>query len=98
MLVVKVELWPFGDATRSREIGRIGIGNVSGSMISDYVAVLVDDTGRRVDVELTGHMRSDGFWPLISRASRQANADSDSVGLPDDVSAAAERIAQRMYP
>lgn len=31
MLVVKLELWPGGDASRKREIGRTYINNVGGS-------------------------------------------------------------------
>lgn len=30
MLVVRVELWPGGDAERVHELGRLGIANVSG--------------------------------------------------------------------
>ena len=96
MLVVKVELWPFGDATRSREIGRIGIANVSGSAVSDYIAVLVDDAGRCAHMMIADHARTDGFWPLVARAARNATVPAALSPIPEYLRAVIERVAQRM--
>lgn len=66
MLVVKVELWPGGKGDRAREIGRLGIANVSDlAALSDYVAVLSHD-GIQSRRYLQGHPRSAGFEPLVA--------------------------------
>jgi hypothetical protein len=47
-MLVKVEPWPDGFETRARESGRAQCANVSGlTPISDYVAIIVDEHGRR---------------------------------------------------
>ena len=42
MLVIKVELWPFGDQSRSKEIGSAKIANIGGNYTDgfDYKAIL----------------------------------------------------------
>src|SRR6476646_4259264 len=61
MLVVRIELWPGGAPDRAREIGRLGIANVSDmAEVSDYVAVLQDDSGHESSVFLSGHRRNEG--------------------------------------
>ena len=43
-LVVKVEVWPDGDPTRAREVGRLGTANVSAlADLSDYSVTVVED-------------------------------------------------------
>jgi hypothetical protein len=96
VLVVKVELWPFGDAASSREIGRIGIANISGSDVSDYIAVLVDDAGRCAHMMIADHARKDGFWPLVAQAARNATPPEVLSPIPEDLHAVVERVAHRM--
>lgn len=70
MLVIKVEVWPNGRPGSSREIGRAGLANVSRlAAVSDYTVVRVADNGRVDRGVVRRHVRSDGFWPLISRAA-----------------------------
>lgn len=71
MLVVKVEVWPGGDADRSFEISRVGIANVSGvKRYSSYeVTALMDrDKGESVVRTLIDdHDRDAGWVPLVRR-------------------------------
>jgi hypothetical protein len=96
MLVVRVEVWPGGDLTRVREIGRAGLANVSNlADISDYVGVLTDDRGIQQPVMVRSHARAAGFWPLLARACA---VESDHA-VPDELlhvtSAVAERLLKR---
>jgi hypothetical protein len=84
MLVVKVEIWPGGSKEDRREIGRLSAANISDCAdISSYEIrlsnwqALVDGTPT-VEFQLGGHLRSDGFWPLIHKALSQA-IDEDLV-------------------
>lgn len=52
MLVVKIELWPRGDRTKSREIGRTYIANVSGG-------------GKRADYEVAVCRKGSNKCPLV---------------------------------
>ena len=64
MLVVKVEVWPGGDESRAREIGRMDVGNVSDlAEESDYVYRV--DGGEWADG--VHHQRSKGAWVLVRR-------------------------------
>jgi hypothetical protein len=38
MLVVTVELWPFGDVNRARVLGIMGIANNGGDQVCDHRA------------------------------------------------------------
>lgn len=68
MLVIKVELWPSGNERAARELGRVGLANVSRlAERSDYLLVRVDDTGSTEAGKLRAHQRSDGFWPLLAQ-------------------------------
>lgn len=68
MIVVKIELWPGGNADRAEEIGRAALANISDlDRVSDYVAVAVDDKGTDALMLIEGHKRADGFWPLLAR-------------------------------
>ena len=66
---MRVELWPGGDESRAREIGRACIANVSQlTHVSNYVVVAADEDGVGPARLVRGHRRDDGFWPLVSRA------------------------------
>src|SRR4051794_1472382 len=97
MLVIKIELWPFGHADQMREVGRIGIANATGHDSSDYVAVLTDDTGHHRSVLLTGHRRSDGFWPHLARAADSHTDAADRGPLDQDIGDLADRIRAHMH-
>jgi hypothetical protein len=93
MLVVRVELWPGGDAGRAREVGRVGLANVSGlAPMSDYVCVAVDDHGNEQSVLVRSHERGAGFWPLLARA-----VDFEAgTAVPDGLLEVASPIADRL--
>lgn len=76
MLVVKVEVWPGGDADRATEISRIGIANTLDSGdpdVGDYRVVALMERDKQEKV-FTGHIvhhrRSNGWELLAERALR----------------------------
>ena len=85
MLVVKIEMWPYGDGSKAREIGRTYIANVGGnSKKGDYeVAVCrrgttecpfsTDDIKASRTGQVTNYPRlSYNVWRLIVRSLRSA--------------------------
>ncbi len=70
MMVVRIEVWPGGDGSRAKEIGRIEIRNVSGlADVSDYD---VKTSGEGIDLWTRGkvrsHVRADGWLALLRKA------------------------------
>ena len=82
MLVVKIELWPYGDKTKARTIEQIVIGNVGGTdEVGDYKVWhgLTDPNhmvkGPWEDGEVKAHPRlTESVWILVRKAI-------DSLGL-----------------
>jgi hypothetical protein len=78
MLVVKVEIWPGGSEEGGREIGRLSAANISNCAdVSSYEIGLSDGRGPvagmpTVEFQVEGHLRRDGFWPLIHKALTKA--------------------------
>lgn len=80
MLVVKIEMWPKGDASRAREIGRTYIANEGGSLTRGDYGVRVCRRGRfeQTSFESTKFARSArvleyprlrfNIWRLVLRA------------------------------
>lgn len=72
MLVVKVEVWPGGDADRAVEISRVGISNMTElRAVSDYEMVALLDRDKDEHVvkgRITGHERALGWAALTRRA------------------------------
>jgi hypothetical protein len=69
MLVLKLELWPHGNQSAAREIGRMTIVNVGGSeRHGDYAVAIADDTGERWQAEVHGHPRKAKAWWLVAKA------------------------------
>lgn len=98
MLVIKVELWPGGRPSAAHEIGRAAAANVSAlSELSDYVAVLRDDSGHHSAVRITGHRRDAGFWPLLARIAESRSDAGGDAQLGEDWQDVADAIAERMY-
>lgn len=83
MLVVKVEIWPGGEADRAVEISRIGISNTSRTLaVADYdmVALLARDAEEEVvKGRITGHERDLGWAPLVRRALLNLFYGEDAV-------------------
>lgn len=80
MLVVKVEIWPGGDEETAKEIGRMGIANVSNLReMSNYVAVLKDDTGKEDLRVVERHPRSAGFEELLLRVLQSGSMTEESL-------------------
>lgn len=65
MLVVKVELWPNGNAKQARELGRAEIGNVGGDLISGVYQARFKGESQPSTVERLVHLRDRGFWWLV---------------------------------
>ena len=81
MIVVKVELWPHGDQTRMREIGRAHISNVGGNedfgryevellKSAEYSVRNAGKVYRRGSV--VNFRRKLGPWPLLMYALQSA--------------------------
>lgn len=74
MIVVKVELWPFGDEARREEIGRLHIVNDGSgdSETGNYDVFAGEPETHRKDAfecaRVEGHTREQGVWPLFKRA------------------------------
>lgn len=71
MLVVRVEVWPGGDADRATEISRIGITNTTGAAENanyEVVGLMCRDGDEQVvRSEVLTHLRSAGWMPLVRR-------------------------------
>lgn len=80
MLVVKVEMWPGGDEESAKEIGRMGIANVSNLReMSNYVAVVKDDTGKEDLRVVERHPRSAGFEELLLRVLQAESMTEEAL-------------------
>jgi len=67
VLVVKLEIWPGGDETTRKEIGRMHVSNQSElAEVSDYEA-MVSLNGKRQRTKVRGHVRAHGAWELVWR-------------------------------
>jgi hypothetical protein len=68
MLVVRVEIWPQGEAERARELGRVIIANKSRlAPVSRYEVTCTAQDGTRM-AEVRHHLRADGWLALAARA------------------------------
>lgn len=95
MLVIKVELWPGGDPKKAREIGRLGLANVSNlNEDSDYVFVSANDRGEIAEGVVRSHKRSAGFWKLVQRMT--AAADRGGNRIPSYLEDTVLTINERM--
>lgn len=78
MLIVKVEMWPFGSEENAYEIGRLSAANISEcNGVSSYEVRLsetVEQDERKpiLEFQVHDHRRSDGAWPLIQKALNTA--------------------------
>lgn len=72
MLVVKAEIWPYGEVGERFEIARIGITNISGrSPVANYTVVGILGRDRQEWVTrgtVMDHIRLLGWQPLVARA------------------------------
>lgn len=92
MLVVKVEIWPYGSEAHRYEVGRLSAGNITArGEVCSYEIRLSDRGGlvggrQTVDFQVDGHHRSDGFWPLVHKALTKAADDGfiPNKGLRSD--------------
>jgi hypothetical protein len=69
MLVARIEVWPYGDATRARLVGLLTFANLTSEDRSSYACLRLDDTGREDAIQIDDHVRAEGFWPLIARGA-----------------------------
>lgn len=83
MIAIKVEIWPYGDKTKAKTIGRMYIANDgTGSRFEgDYNIKITDGAEEELkggfefhglETPLKGrvehHDRKLGFWPIVERA------------------------------
>ncbi|EPR17565.1 hypothetical protein M527_16015 [Sphingobium indicum IP26] len=75
MIVVKIELWPFGEGILSEEIGRLEISNLTGGDVSDYAVAghIAGDEGAgapgfEFETAVEKHARKDGALSLLFKA------------------------------
>lgn len=66
-LRVIVQIIPYGDESRMKEIGRLNISNVGPVPQPDTYAYRIVDGGTEW-VDFVTHKRADGFWVLIHKA------------------------------
>ena len=81
MLVVRIELWPNGDAGRSSAIAVMGIANIAGlAGVSDYLVLRRSNVDDWLHGVVERHRRADGVWPLIAQAAAHELAgDAESL-------------------
>ena len=80
MIVVKVYLWPNGDADREREIATADIANISGlAGLSSYAVLAAerasDVTGlptQSAGFEIHSHDRRQSVWGLVAKVAMHA--------------------------
>jgi len=70
MLIIRIELWPFGVKENAREIASLKITN-NGSHsdrpdFGNYDAILED--GTRYENIVENHLRAEGSWRLVMKA------------------------------
>lgn len=73
MIRAQIELHPLGDESRKRVLAVIDIGNVSvgASADADYLVRATVDEVPQPPFRLNGHVRADGWGPLVARALKQ---------------------------
>ena len=73
MIVIKVELWPFGDESKARQIalGKISNDGTGDQMLGNYDAEFICNLGIKTS-QVTNHNRGLSAWKLISKALKEA--------------------------
>ncbi len=64
-LRVIVQIVPFGDESKARELGRLDISNIT-------APTPTTPAGTMADYIVRGHRREDGFWALIRKVLNEA--------------------------
>ena len=69
MIRVRVELVPFGNEDKAKEIGQLVLANDGhGNMFTgNYVFVCADDSGEEREGSVKDFPRKQGIWSLISK-------------------------------
>lgn len=97
MLIIKIELWPHGDCSRSRELGRVAIANDgSGSLDKgNYKVVCLSKNGKRALRSGTVHnwsRRSRFVYELVAEGIKNAFKHNDlEVTWQEDLVMAAHK-------
>lgn len=77
MIVVKVEIWPFGEESEAKEIGRMKIANDgTGSLgLGNYFFTINPQTDNEVRGEVRNHQRQRGVWVLLQKCLSSVKED-----------------------
>lgn len=69
MLVIKVELWPFGDESRKKEIATAEIWNTGTGTLErgNYDSSFFSEGHGEFSAQLNDHDRTENVWKLISK-------------------------------
>ncbi len=70
MLHLKIKLLPYGYESMEKEIGSVNIVNISTTEddFADYRITILEPPREFI---IKGHLRSDGYWPLIQRIAEE---------------------------
>lgn len=102
MLVIKVELWPGGDAGERREIAHMRISNISNlAERSDYRIVATEQPsditgmpdGMSESFVVQNHKRRQSVWAIVGRAAYSAVTHWSFREMARENQAARERAA-----
>lgn len=69
MLVVKIEIWPYGDEKAKREIANAKIWNTGTGTIEkgNYDSIFISDLHGEFRANLKNHDRSLNVWKLVQK-------------------------------
>lgn len=83
MIYVRIEIWPGGDVTRSHEVARMKIANISDlAPLSSYAICASSDPVKALRLPAfetscltVSHRRTDSIWVLLAKAMERVAAD-----------------------
>ena len=78
MLVLRLEIWPYGDRFQAKEIGCIGIANDGSgdSVVANYVGIEINECGPFSTASVTNFKRVRGAWDLVFEFMKKVRSKS----------------------
>jgi hypothetical protein len=70
MIMVRIEVWPYGDEEHAEPLGKLYIANTgAGTLaVADYDLLLDEGSGRKRVAVVRGYERERGWLPLLREA------------------------------